>query len=105
MFIKKDERETKESRRLNIRKGSDGDYLNNWQLAGKHKGLYHGLVCELLLHDKEEFRMFLRIYTEAYEVSKFVLISKCATRLRRGGDPTNPKSGRKICAVILSLKH
>ena len=52
---------------------------------------------------KKEFRIFLRMNTETetYEESKFVLISKCATRCRREGR----KSGRKICALILTLKH
>ena len=33
-------------------------WVKPW-LAEKHKNLYHGLVSELLLHDKEEIRMFL----------------------------------------------
>ena len=56
------------------------EMLGKTELAEKHKSSFHGLVCELLLHDKEEFGKFLRMYTEAYEVSKFVLISRCATR-------------------------
>ena len=44
-------------------------------LAEKHKSLYHELVSEPLLHDKEEFRMFLRMNTETYKVSMFVLMS------------------------------
>ena len=49
-------------------------------LAENHKSLYRGLVSPLLLHDKEELRIFLQMNTEPYEVSKFVLISTCATR-------------------------
>ena len=44
------------------------------RLAEKHKSLCHGLVFELLLHDKEKFRMFLRMNTDTYEISKFVLV-------------------------------
>ena len=44
---------------------------------------YHGLVSELLLQDKE-FRMLLGMNTETYEVSKFMLISMCATMWERG---------------------
>ena len=79
-------------------------WVKPW-LAEKHKSLYHGLVSELLLHDKEEFRMLLRMNTETYEVSKFVLISRCPTKWGRGGSLTCPKSCRKICALILTLKH
>ena len=53
---------------------------------------YHGLVSELLLRDKE-FRMFLRMNIETYEVSKFALISMCATMGWRGEGLTGPKSG------------
>ena len=53
---------------------------------------YNGLVSELLLHDKE-FRMFLRMNIETYEVRKFVLISICATMWWRGEGLTGPKSG------------
>ena len=41
-------------------------------LAEKRKSLYHGLFSALLLHDKEELRMFLRMNTETYKVGKFV---------------------------------
>ena len=78
-------------------------WVKAW-LAEKRKSLYHGLVSELLLHDKEEFRIFLRMNTETYEVSKFVLI-RCATRCGRGRGLTGPKSCQKICALILTLKH
>ena len=43
--------------------------------------------------------------TETYEVSKFLLINRCATRLGREGDLTGHKYGRKICALIQTLKH
>ena len=43
--------------------------------------------------------------TETYEVSKFLLINRCATRLGREGDLTGYKDGRKICALIQTLKH
>ena len=46
-------------------------------MLGKAVADYHGLVPELL-RDKE-FRMFLRMNTETFEVSKFVLIRMCAT--------------------------
>ena len=75
------------------------------RLAEKHKSLYHGLVSELWLHGKEKFRMFLRMNTKTYEVSKFVLISRCATRCWRRWGLTGPKSCRKIYALILTLKH
>ena len=78
-------------------------WVKAW-LAEKHKSLYHGLVSELLLHDKEEFRIFLRMNTETYEVSKFVLI-RCATTCGRGRGLTGSKSCQKICALILTLKH
>ena len=73
-------------------------------MLGKTVTGYHGLVSELLLYDKK-FRMFLRMNTERYEVSKFVLISMCVTMWGRGGGLTGLKSGRKICALILTLKH
>ena len=86
---------TKHSRVLNTRKRKC--WVKPW-LAEKH-----GLVSKLLLHDKKEFRIFLRMNTETYEVSRFLLISTCATRCGRRGSLTGPKSGRKICAVILTL--
>ena len=49
-------------------------WVKPW-LAEKHKSLYHELVSEPLLHDKEEFRMFLRMSTETYKVSMFVMMS------------------------------
>ena len=49
--------------------------------------------------------MFWRMNSDTYEVSKFVLIGRCATRGRRGRNFTNLKSGSKICALILTLKH
>ena len=70
-------------------------------MLGKAATGYHGLVSKLLLHDKE-FRMPLRMNTETYDVSKFVLISKF---VGRGGGLTGPKSGPKICALILNLKY
>ena len=56
--------------------------------------------------------MFLQMNTETYEVRKFMLISRCATRCvcvdreegkegGLGGSHTGPKSGRTICALIL----
>ena len=56
--------------------------------------------------------MFLQMNTETYEVRKFMLISRCATRCVSvdreegkegglGGSHTGPKSGRTICALIL----
>ena len=74
------------------------------EMLGKTVVGYHGLIRELLLHDKE-FRMFLQMNTETNEVSKFVLISVCATRWGRGRGITDRKSGRKNCAPILTLKH
>ena len=47
-------------------------------MLGKTVAGYHGLVPELLFHDKE-FRMLLQMNIERYEVSKFVLINMCAT--------------------------
>ena len=47
----------------------------------------------------------LQMNTETYKVSKFVLISRCATRCGWGGGLTGPKSCQKICALILTLKH
>ena len=47
-------------------------------MLGKTVAGYHGLVSELLFHDKE-FRMLLQMNIERYEVSKFVLINMCAT--------------------------
>ena len=47
-------------------------------MLGKTVAGYHGLVPELLFHDKE-FRMLLQMITETYEVRKFVLINMCAT--------------------------
>ena len=41
--------------------------------------MYHGLAFELLLHDKEEFRMFWRMNTVTYEV-KFVLKGTADTK-------------------------
>ena len=79
-------------------------WIKPW-LAEKHKSLHHGLVSELLLHSKEEFRIFLRMNTETYEASHFLLISRYATRWGRGGGLTCPKSCRKVCALILTLKH
>ena len=73
-------------------------------MLGKTVTGHHGLVFELLLHDKE-LRMFLRMNTETYGVSKFVLITMCATMWGRGGGLTGPKSGRKNCALVLTLKH
>ena len=94
----------KHSRVSNTRKRKC--WVKPW-LADKHKtlSLYHGLVSELSLHDKEELRMFLRMNTDTYEVSKFALISRSVTRWRRGGSLTGPKSGRKICALNLTLKY
>ena len=51
----------------------------------------HGLASVLLLHDKEEFRMLLWMNTETYEVSKFVLISRCAIMSGRGGGLSGTK--------------
>ena len=48
-------------------------------MLGKTVAGFHRLFAELLLHDKE-LRMFLRMNTEAFEVSKFVLISRCVLR-------------------------
>ena len=70
-------------------------WVKPW-LSEKHKSLYHGLFSALLLHNKEEFRMFLRMNTETYEVSEFVSISRCTTSCRRGGGLTDPESGRKV---------
>ena len=78
-------------------------WVKPW-LTKKHKSLYHGLVSVLLLQDKEEFRMFLRMNTDTYEVSKLVLISRCVTSLERGGGLTGPKSSLRIWALILILK-
>ena len=47
-------------------------------MLGKTVAGYHGLVPELLFHDKE-FRKLLQMNTETYEVRKFVLINMCAT--------------------------
>ena len=98
-FLKHNE---KHSRVSNRRKRKS--WVKPW-LAGKHKSLYHGLFSELLLHDKEEFKMFLGINTETYEVIKFVLISRCLTRWRSGAGLTDPKSGQKMFSLILILKH
>ena len=50
--------------------------------------------------------MFWRMNTETYyEVSKFALISKCELGEGEGESLTNPKSGRKLYALILTLKH
>ena len=78
-------------------------WVKPW-LTKKHKSLYHGLVSVLLLQDKDEFRMFLRMNTDTYEVSKLVLISRCVTSWERGGGLTGPKSSLRICALILILK-
>ena len=69
-------------------------------MLGKTVAGYHGLVPELLLHDKK-----FRMNTETSEVSKFVLIGVCATRWGRGRGITGRKSGRINCALILTLKH
>ena len=66
----------KHSRVSNTRKRKC--WIKPW-LTEKYKSLYYELVSELLLHDKEKFRMFLRMTTATYKVSKFVLISRCAT--------------------------
>ena len=79
-------------------------WVKPW-LAGKHKSLYHELFSELFLHGKEEFRTFLQMNTETYGVNKFALISRCAARWKRAGGLTDPKSGQKICTLILTLKH
>ena len=50
-------------------------------LTKKENSLYHELVSELLLHDKEEFRMVLRMNTMTYEVNKFVVISRYSAAL------------------------
>ena len=76
--FKKDNR--KYSRVLNTRKRKCR--IEPW-LTEKHKSLYYESVSELLVHDKEEFRMFLRMTTATYEVSKFVLISSCTTSWER----------------------
>ena len=55
----------KHSRVSNIRKRKC--WVKSW-LDEKYKSLYYGLVSELLFHGKEEFRMFLRINTEKYEL-------------------------------------
>ena len=48
--------------------------------------------------------MFWRMNTETYyEVSKFALISKCELGEGEGESLTNPKSGRKLYALILTL--
>ena len=73
-------------------------------MLGKTVAGYHGLVPELLLYNKK-FRMFLQMNTETSEVSKFVLISVCATRWGRGRGITGRKSGRIYCALILTLKR
>ena len=62
------------------------------ETMGKTVTAHHGLVSELLLQDKE-FRMLLRRNTETYEVSKYMLISMCATMWERRRDLTGPKSG------------
>ena len=54
----------------------------------KPQSLYHGLASELLLHDKEEFRIFWRMNTDKYEVSKFVLIG--GAQLGEGEGETSP---------------
>ena len=48
-----------------------GNVGKNRGLLKNIKSLHHGLVSELLLHNHDEFRMFLRMNTEIYEVSKF----------------------------------
>ena len=63
--------------------GKRNCWVKPW-LTEKVRSLFHGLFSELLLHDKEEFRMFLRMNTETHEVSQFVLTSRCATRCGRG---------------------
>ena len=74
-------------------------------LGKKHKSLCHWLVSDLLLHEKEDFRIFLRMNSKTYEVSNFVLISRCATRWRRGGGFTDPKSNQNFFFLILTLKY
>ena len=54
--------------------------LDKTVAGGKAQSLYHGLASELLLHNKQEFRMFWQMNSDTYEVRKFVLISRCATR-------------------------
>lgn len=73
-------------------------------MLGKTVAGYHGLVPELLLHEKV-FRMFLRMNTEKYEVNKFVLTSMCVTMWRREESLIGPKYDRKHFALILTLKH
>ena len=41
-------------------------------------------MSELSLHDKEEFRMFLRMNTDTYEVSKFILTGGAQLGEREG---------------------
>ena len=78
-------------------------WVKPW-LTENHKSLYHGLVSELLFHDKEEFRMFLRMNT--YEISKFVLISKCVTKWGPGGEASQAKNLVEIFMSYFSiLKH
>ena len=79
--------------------------LDKTVVGWKAESLYHGLASELLLYDKEELRMFWRMNTDTYEVSKFVLIGRCATRWSIVGNLTDPQSGRKTYAVILTPKH
>ena len=53
-------------------------------MFGKTAAGYHGLVSGLLLCDKEFRIQFLRVYTETYRVSPFVLISMCTTMWGEG---------------------
>ena len=55
--------------------------------AEKRKILYHSLFSALLLHDKQELRMFLRMNTETYDVSKFVFNQQVRNSVKERGRP------------------
>ena len=42
--------------------------VKNWLLERQKKGAYHGIVSDLRLTNREDFRNFLRMNTESFQV-------------------------------------
>lgn len=49
-------------------------WMRDWLKARETAGAYRNMLQELRLQDAEKFRKYLRMNTEVFEVSNFILI-------------------------------
>ena len=62
------------------------EWVSHWLQRREDQGLYHNLVRELQLQDGEDFRRFLRMNTDTFQVSMSMLL----LRPERPKDLTRP---------------